>query len=804
MRTLNFWKTLFCAALLTTAFTACSDDDEVGDYKGVPEITVNGAGSTVVAAGLEGGMTEAVEVVTKGNWTLQFNNPADATWCTPSKKSGKTGTTKLTFNLGANTGAREAIITLTAKGVVAGVEIPAQATITVKQNEGGSTGSETNIAEIRAKVKAMNMNVGDKQIALPADLAAMTLTGVISSNAAGLNIGDVMFAAVQDNNTNPNSGITIAYGSKTKPLDLPAGTVITIPLAGATAANYNGVLQLSLDNKATMTNTPGTAPAAIEITADKILDYESQYIKIAECQPTPSIVGKKWTDVYATAVMETKTGASFIVNTGKNAVYANDVIPDKSGSVLGIASQFKGEKQIKPQSKADLAGLVNARFQLEYVQKTISQISEAGNYIVNNGVVVANYKNGFLMNDGTGYMLVYQFVDENTPITVPAVNDKVNVKGTVESYGINGGVLQFGSGSLTVTPNGTGSAPSVQPEAFDGAKFTAYAAAPSVKYVKYTGKLSITGTTTKYYNIAVDGTTVVGSVAYPNDALNVAALDGKFVDVTGWAYGVSSSQNINYLQTLTTAISENTSINSISAASTAQFTFDAGAKQVAFTATVTAGNKVFAKLDNTSWFSVPAGAITGNNVAVTMAENATDAAKTATLTIYIAATENGAPLASATVALSQAKKPSGGDGAPYLWTLASGDIKAAGGDVSKGNPALTWTSTALDYVGWDSTNGKGVQIGSSSKPATAFTLSTTAYSGNITSIKINASIGSGGDGKLTVKINGVQVGEVVSLVLNATDYTFTPATPVAGTIEIGLAATAKAQYIKSININPAN
>jgi hypothetical protein len=66
MKVVNFWKTLFCAALAVTAFSACSDDDEEGGYSGMPEITVNGGESVTVAGKLEGGKLEqTVEVVSK-------------------------------------------------------------------------------------------------------------------------------------------------------------------------------------------------------------------------------------------------------------------------------------------------------------------------------------------------------------------------------------------------------------------------------------------------------------------------------------------------------------------------------------------------------------------------------------------------------------------------------------------------------------------------------------------------------------------------------------------------------------------
>ena len=39
MKVVNFWKTLFCAALAVTAFSACSDDDEEGGYSGTVSYT---------------------------------------------------------------------------------------------------------------------------------------------------------------------------------------------------------------------------------------------------------------------------------------------------------------------------------------------------------------------------------------------------------------------------------------------------------------------------------------------------------------------------------------------------------------------------------------------------------------------------------------------------------------------------------------------------------------------------------------------------------------------------------------------
>lgn len=132
----------------------------------------------------------------------------------------------------------------------------------------------------------------------------------------------------------------------------------------------------------------------------------------------------------------------------------------------------------------------------------------------------------------------------------------------------------------------------------------------------------------------------------------------------------------------------------------------------------------------------------------------------------------------------------------YVWTMASGDIAA--GQLVKGEPKITWTSTDAPYIGWDNNNGKGVQIGSSSKPANSFTLSTEAVKVNIKEIIVNASTAGGGNGTLTVKVGDKVCLDGQALTTTATDYTV--AVGATGKVEISLSATAKAMYIKSITI----
>lgn len=81
-------------------------------------------------------------------------------------------------------------------------------------------------------------------------------------------------------------------------------------------------------------------------------------------------------------------------------------------------------------------------------------------------------------------------------------------------------------------------------------------------------------------------------------------------------------------------------------------------KEVTYTAENLGSNQVFAAVsgENASQFSAT---VDNGTVTVTAAENTETTAKTATLTLYIAASEGGEHLAEATVALTQAGVPSG-------------------------------------------------------------------------------------------------------------------------------------------------
>ena len=450
---------------------------------------------------------------------------------------------------------------------------------------------------------------------------------------------------------------------------------------------------------------------------------------------------------------------------------------------------------LAPRNTADLSGLTEDLFPDPTPETTtISQITEAGSYELKNVIVVTRSDKAYMIADNTGAMQVYHNGN------VRKVGDKINISGLVTVYQAPNNTPQFND-DATVSLISEGNS-----WQYDFSEYSVESVKNYFSDVKCVA-VQLKGTIVKdrnYFNLVFDGVNdVQGSIQYYTP--DVSVLDVPVV-VKGYAIGKSQSGSIQRIKVFPYEITADASTPYINATAPATFSADGETIPVAFTAGNLGTNKVFAKLtENTAGqFSVLDGAVSGSSVAVTAKKNETGAAQTAQLTLYIAASQDATPVDQITVALKQAAPLSGDEGAPYAWIMKQGELTTAGGEVSKGEPAMAWTASEVTYTGWDSNaSAKGIQIGSGSKPEADFTLTTANYSGKITSIKVNASIGSGGDGKLTVKIGDTQIGETITLTTTATTYTFTPASPVAGSITIGLSATAKAMYIKSVDINPA-
>ena len=113
--------------------------------------------------------------------------------------------------------------------------------------------------------------------------------------------------------------------------------------------------------------------------------------------------------------------------------------------------------------------------------------------------------------------------------------------------------------------------------------------------------------------------------------------------------------------------------------------------------------------------------------------------------------------------------------------------------------SATWASEAA--FNYDSSNGRGLQIGTASKPATAFTISTSDITKKIQKIIVNCAGASQIAGTVNVTVGGTAIGSEYTLTTTATDAVFEASAAVSGEIKISYAQTsAKAMYINYIKV----
>lgn len=557
MKTVNFWKTLLFSVMALGAFTGCNNDDDPGEEGGLPSITVNGGETVTVAGTYEECTTEAVEVVSTGSWTLTLSDPS-ASWCTPSAVSGSKGTTQLTFKLAATTADREITATLTTTGSIEGIPLTDDAKIIIKQNAEGSSAVETNVAEVRALVAAMNPT--KDKVNVSADILALgNLVGVISGDPSDApNMGNKYLTVIQDTDNAENSGLMI---NQTNVSSWKTGQLLQISLEGAQVQKYNGTLQLSLSNDAKVTVLgEGVEITPVELASVADLEkYQSQLVKFPNVQTATEYgEGETYASNYNADFM-TESGESFVVYTNKtgNENFGATLISNLSGPIIGVANCYQKNNegdvtlQLLPRNADDVAGLTNPRFEIKGSVATIAEVLEGGEgaYKVENATVVATTTRSFVMQDASGVILVY--CNKNT---VPEVGSVVTVEGLVKPYS---NVLQFDEPTVTVT--GTGSVSEPTPTVVDASNIQTIIDARKVVFVQISGELFKDG---NFYNMNFSfETSKTGSIESPVASLNIDNYLDQMVDIKGWfIYTTGSGSRFTVVAT---EISANTSVPSV-------------------------------------------------------------------------------------------------------------------------------------------------------------------------------------------------------------------------------------------------
>lgn len=622
MKVVNFWKTLFCAALAVTAFSACSDDDEEGGYSGMPEITVNGGESVTVAGKLEGGKLEqTVEVVSKGDWTLTFKNPGDSQWVTPSAMSGKTGTTQLTFTLGQASGERSAILVLTASSMVEGFPLTDEATITVVQSDSDvPTGNALYSENCGTKVEKVDgyWPYVDKFEGWTRggslDQKAVTYTG----NSASVANSGKTFDPAEDETTVVSGPPYVSMNKSTSvfninDINIASNTNFTFTFTAAQQVNYSGGVVLGDVTDETIrfsVSTDGSSYAPVALKVKKVASGY-WYLCTAEFKlPAGVSTDKIWVRFDGYAGLE------------NHGLRIDDFKLYEGGN---------GSELVVP----------------EPITTTIGDIKEPGDYELKGVTVVNRSEIAYVIADNTGSMLVYHSGNERS------VGDKINISGAVTIYQAPNNPPQFAKEAVVEVVS-TGNAWNYDFKEYSVDDVNAYFNNIVCTPIILKGKVVKEESNGKtFYNLELDGadaTVLQGSVQYytPDaDKLDVP------VAVKGYAVGKSQAGNITRIKIFPYEITVN---------STAPATFKAEGEtiNVAFNAGNLGSNKVFAKIEGTDAGQFTLGAVGANSVPVTAKAN-DGAAKSAKLTLYVAASDGAAAVATTSVDLKQAAKPSGND-----------------------------------------------------------------------------------------------------------------------------------------------
>lgn len=552
MKRFNFWRSLFFSALAAMAFAACSDNDDDKGGSDEASITVNGKEAVALGVTAEAGAAVEASVVSSGAWTLAFEG-GEQNWCVASAVTGNAGVSTVKFTadaLPAGLEERSTTAVVTTMGEILGMPYPKIAKISIRQSASGAATPATNVAAVRALLKAMKPTQTKKPVT--DELAAMSIVGVVGSDAEGGNMGDAFYIAVQDETPAKNSGLTLS-NTQFSTLRPATGTVVSIPLAGAQVGTYGEVIQLTLSNDATVSSwAAGLVPEPVVVTPAELLDYESMVVKIENCYPTDNI-GEAWYNTTSKGNVNfvTKDDEAFVGYMGSKASIGTTVVPAKMGSLIGIAGQFNGTKQVKPRTVADIQ-LTGEIPPIEYEKVTLVGLKTG--YCEVEATIVAVYQKGLMLADGTGYTLVFNnaWDKQDSNPYIGDVNKKATVKGKVVEYN---GLLQF-STFEEITVGEASDLKLPEPVVFDAAGLTAYEGDKKYEYVSLTGVLTITEEKNyNTYTVAVAGYSAkTVTLAYGLDAYYAGLATGDVIDVKGFAVGFDSKK----INIMTREVAKNT------------------------------------------------------------------------------------------------------------------------------------------------------------------------------------------------------------------------------------------------------
>lgn len=666
----HLFRLVFGAFFLVaaTAFTGCSDDD---DKSLTPKLT---ADPTALDFTDETATTQTVAITANCEWTVTASN---LDWATISPMSGKgNGTISVTVSeLPAGTNLREGKISFTLIHPEFGKWGQAESSVAVKQYGSGVTPPPTG--------DAIYANDFDKEQAQKGADGKFPFADAFEGwkNQTGTGADNVAYKT---------SGISVRSNS-------PSNDSHSKYKDDASGVNNmffgtSGVFEIQkIALESTQKNLQLTFGSYRSISEDK-----DNAFKTSEFHVYLSKDGENWAEItydrpvgddehskYGTWALAT---ANFTLKQVPSELYIKFTSDLTFSHRIDDVKLFEGIGG----TEVDLDNITPPVTETKTIAEVIA--GSVGATYTTQGQVVAINGRSFLIQDNSGKILVYLGWKDNKPVVdySATIGQTVKVTGKTTTYSK---LVQFSETDLVIEKVSDGSFTQPTPEKFDGAAFDAYAAAtPVIKYIEYSGTLTIDG---YYYNIAVDGTDLQGSLAYPADGFVDASLNGQVVIVKGYTLGMTNQSKM--LSTIAVSVEKDGDAPAepkITKLDPTSLSF--AATDNAKTVTVTAANAddctIEAATDKSEQFTT---SVNGMVVTVTPKENTTEQAITATLTIKLM--KAGAAVDTKTVAISQAgKSGAGGDGQQITLTLD--DIIAIGGK-SGAYAKFTYTNTFGEWSG---------------------------------------------------------------------------------------------------------
>lgn len=679
----HLFRLLFGAFFLVaaTAFTGCSDDD---DKSLTPKLT---ADPTALDFTDETATTQTVAITANCEWTVTASN---LDWATISPMSGKgNGTISVTVSeLPAGTNLREGKISFTLIHPEFGKWGQAESSVAVKQYGSGVTPPPTG--------DAIFANDFDKEQAQKGSDGKFPFADAFEGwkNQTGTGADNVAYKT---------SGISVrsnspSNDSHSKYKDDASG--VNNMFFGTSGAFE--IQKIALD--------PAQKNLCLTFGSYRsIFEDQDNAFKTSEFHVYLSKDGEKWAEIaydrpvgedehtnYGTWALAT---ANFTLKQVPSELYIKFTSDLTSAHRIDDVKLFEGIGG----TEVDLDNIAPPVTETKTIAEVIA--GSVGATYTTQGQVVAINGRSFLIQDNSGKILVYLGWKDNKPVVdySATIGQTVKVTGKTTTYSK---LVQFSETDLVIEKVSDGSFTQPTPEKFDGAAFDAYAAAtPVIKYIEYSGTLTIDG---YYYNIAVDGTDLQGSLAYPTDGFVDASLNGQVVIVKGYTLGMTNQSKM--LSTIAVSVEKDGDAPAepkITKLDPTSLSF--AATDNAKTVTVTAANAddctIEAATDKSEQFTT---SVKGMVVTVTPKENTTEQAITATLTIKLM--KAGAAVDTKTVAISQAGKIVG-SGYVRVTSITSGKkylIVAENGDKYAVLPASAGlnASKLFDGIAITVANGK--------------------------------------------------------------------------------------------------